>query len=140
MDSMRWLPVTLGIILIAASASHAVAQQPAQNSKAVAPADEVSAPVLTRRVRPVYPPIAEAAKTQGVVVVKATIDRTGKVSAAEIVRSPADLLSEAAIAAVRQWEYRPATVKGVPISTAVNVEIPFYPANKPALPWALPKK
>ena len=70
MDSMRWLPVTLGIILIAASASDAVAQQPAQNSKAVAPADEVSAPVLTD-ASPVYPPIAEAAKTQGVVVVKA---------------------------------------------------------------------
>ena len=137
-DSMRWLPVTLGIILIAASASHAVAEQPAQNSKPVTPADEISQPTLIRRVRPVYPPIAAAAKTQGVVVVKATVDQFGKVRVAEILRSPSDLLSEAALTAVRQWEYRPATVKGVPISAPVTVEIPFYSSDKTAL-LPLPK-
>jgi len=137
---MRWLPVTVGILLIAASASHAVAQQPAQNSKPVTPADEVSQPTLIRRVRPVYPPIAEAARVQGVVVVKATIDQAGKVKAAEILRSPNDFLSEAAVTAVRQWEYRPAAVKGVPISTTTTVEIPFYLADKTALPLPRPKK
>jgi TonB family protein len=131
---MRRLPVTLGIILIAASASHAFAQQPAQTPKPVAVADEVSQPTLVRRVRPVYPPIAEAGKVQGVVVLKATVDPTGKVRTAEIVRSPNQFLSEAALSAIRQWEYRPATVKGVPISADVNVEIPFYSSDKSALP------
>ena len=137
---MRWFKVTLAIIVIAASSGYAAAQQPAQNPK---PVDDLIQPTLTKRVRPVYPHTAEAARVQGVVVLKASIDRMGKVSNVEIVRSPSDMLNEAAIAAVRQWEYKPATVKGVPISSSVDVELPFYLSDKSALapaPKARPKK
>lgn len=139
---MRLLPVTLAIIFIAASANQSVAQQAAQSAKTATPADEVVQATLAKRVRPVYPHMAEAARVQGIVTVKASVDQFGKVRSAEIVQSPSDLLNDAALAAVRQWEYKPATVKGVPISTSVSVEIPFYLPDKTALPLpkARPKK
>jgi protein TonB len=75
-----------------------------------------------RDVLPVYPTDAIAAKVEGVVVVEANIDVTGRVTEARILRSIA-LLDEAALDAVRQWEFEPIVVDGirVPIIAALSV-------------------
>jgi TonB family protein len=76
-----------------------------------------------RDVPPVYPPAAIAAKVEGVVVVEARIDATGRVTAAKIIRSIA-LLDDAALDAVRQWEFEPTVIDGlgrVPIIAALSV-------------------
>jgi protein TonB len=66
-------------------------------------------PKLIDQVRPQYPPVARAHGQEGVVVVQAIIDRSGKVEPDElrIVEShpPFD---DAAVAAFRQWKYQPA--------------------------------
>lgn len=72
---------------------------------------------------PVYPTAAIAAKVEGVVVLEAKIDVTGRVTEARILRS-IPLLDDAALDAVRQWEFEPVGIDGigkVPIIAALSV-------------------
>jgi protein TonB len=76
-----------------------------------------------RDVPPVYPPAAITAKVEGVVIVEAKIDMTGRVTAARILRS-IPLLDQAALDAVREWEFEPVVIDGigrVPIIAALSV-------------------
>ncbi len=73
---------------------------------------------------PVYPPEAREARVQGVVIMEATISRTGEVSDVEVLRS-VPLLDEAAVAAVRQWRYEPTLVDGEPVSILMTVTMNF---------------
>jgi TonB family protein len=66
----------------------------------------VSPPRKIYDVPPVYPQVALDAKVQGVVIVEATLERTGDVSAVRVLRS-IPLLDGAALDAVRQWKYEP---------------------------------
>jgi len=81
-------------------------------------------PAKIRDVRPVYPPIALAANVSGVVILEATIDREGKVRTARVLRS-IPLLDAAAIDAVKQWEYEPALLNGVPKPVIMTVTVNF---------------
>ena len=74
---------------------------------------------------PVYPPEAREARVQGVVIMEATISRTGEVSDVEVLRSAVPLLDEAAVAAVRQWRYEPTLVDGEPVSILMTVTMNF---------------
>ena len=73
---------------------------------------------------PVYPATAKSARVGGVVTIEATIDTDGKVSDARVVKS-VPLLDEAALNAVRQWEYRPSLVGGKPVPVVVTVNVNF---------------
>jgi len=84
----------------------------------------VRAPVKIRDVRPVYPARAEASRVQGVVIVEAVIDQTGHVAAARVLRS-IPLLDQAALDAVRQWEYQPVLLNGAPASALMTVTVNF---------------
>ena len=86
--------------------------------------DDIVAPAKTRNVNPVYPRIAISARVQGTVVIEATIDREGKVSEARVLRS-IPLLDQAALDAVRQWEYAPSRVHGKPVPVVMTVNVKF---------------
>ena len=60
----------------------------------------------------------------GVVTIEATIGPDGKVIDAKVVRS-VPLLDQAALDAVRQWEYTPTLLNGVPVPVVVTVTINF---------------
>ncbi len=83
----------------------------------------VRTPTKTKNVPPSYPVLAAAAKAQGVVIVELVIGPDGKVIDARVLR-PQPLLNEAALDAVRQWEFEPPIVDGKPgtviMSTALN--------------------
>jgi periplasmic protein TonB len=66
-------------------------------------------PSLVHRVAPVYPDEARRRDVEGLVVVEAVLDRDGRIESdsVKIIRSIA-LLDDAALAAVRQWRFRPA--------------------------------
>jgi TonB family protein len=72
-------------------------------------------PILISRVDPVYPPGARAKKIEGVVVLRILIDEDGRVKEAEVV-SGGPLLTQAALGAVRQWRYKPATLGGATLN------------------------
>ena len=75
-------------------------------------------------VAPVYPALAESAGVTGDVQIRATIGTSGKVTDAKVVRS-VPLLDQAALDAVRQWEYIPMLLNGVPVPVAITVTISF---------------
>ncbi len=67
-----------------------------------------------RKVQPPYPAIAKAARAQGAVQVAVTISEEGRVTSAEAV-SGHPLLKEAAVAAARQWTFKPTELSGTPV-------------------------
>jgi protein TonB len=75
-------------------------------------------------VNPWYPPEAQAARIQGVVILEAVIGVDGRVTDARILRSiPA--LDQAAVDAVRQWQYTPTLMNGVPVPVIMTVTVQF---------------
>jgi len=84
----------------------------------------IKAPNKIKDVKPVYPAIAQSARVAGVVTIEATIGFDGKVVDAKVVHS-VPLLDQAALDAVRQWEYSPTLLNGVPVSVLVTVKINF---------------
>jgi protein TonB len=59
----------------------------------------------------VYPPIAQSAGRQGVVILEAVISEEGEVRRLRVLRS-VPLLDEAAMDAVRQWRFTPTLLNG----------------------------
>jgi protein TonB len=81
-------------------------------------------PTKVKDVRPVYPAIAQSARVQGVVIIEATIGPTGTVQDAKVLRS-IPLLDAAALDAVRQWQFTPTTLNGVPVPVIMTVTVNF---------------
>jgi TonB family protein len=85
---------------------------------------QIRSPTKVKDVQPVYPAIAQSARVAGLVTIEATIGADGKVSDAKVVRS-VPLLDQAALDAVRQWEYAPTLLNGVPVPVVVTVSVNF---------------
>jgi protein TonB len=81
-------------------------------------------PRLIHSVPVVYPAIANSTHVEGDVEIQAVIDKNGKVISAKAISGPA-LLQSAAIHAVRQWRYSPATLDGQPITMQYVVTVRF---------------
>jgi len=81
-------------------------------------------PAKIRDVMPVYPDIAMRARVAGMVVLEATIDAQGKVVNLRVLRS-VPLLDQAAIDAVRQWEFTPTRLNGVAVPVVMTVTVNF---------------
>ena len=81
-------------------------------------------PKKTKNVAPVYPRAAKEARVQGIVVLECTLSRQGKIVDVKLLRS-VPLLDEAAIEAVKQWEYTPTLLEGVPVPVIMTVTVNF---------------
>jgi TonB family protein len=81
-------------------------------------------PARTKYVAPQYPNIARGAGVQGIVIIEAVIGADGKVEQARILRSHA-LLDEAALTAVKEWEYTPTLLNGKPTPVIMTVTVRF---------------
>lgn len=64
-------------------------------------------PGLIKRVEPHYPPIAQSARLEGVVVLDAVIDKEGRVVDIKVLREANPMFTQSAVAALRQWRYTP---------------------------------
>ena len=85
---------------------------------------KIKAPTKIKDVTPVYPAAAKSAHVAGVVIVEATIAGDGKVIDAKVLRS-VPMLDQAALDAVRQWEYTPTLLNGAPVPVVITVTINF---------------
>ena len=95
-------------------------------TRAVRVGGAIRNPTKTKNVMPVYPAVAKSARVGGTVHVEATIGPNGKVADARIVKS-VPLLDQAALDAVRQWEYAPTRVRGVAVPVTITVAVNFQP-------------
>jgi len=79
---------------------------------------------LIHRVEPVYPHLAQMARIQGTVMLRAIISRTGSIENLQVI-SGHPMLVGAAIDAVRQWRYRPYILNGDPVEVETQVTVKF---------------
>jgi TonB family protein len=99
----------------------------AQVSEPVPLSEETARTLAVHTVAPVYPPEAVAQRLQGAVALQAVIARDGSVKDLKILRGYF-LLGRAAIAAVKQWRFRPCTLEGRPVETQTVITVNFtYP-------------
>jgi TonB family protein len=84
----------------------------------------IKVPTKVRDVKPIYPPEAQTAGIQGVVILETTIGVDGRVADAKVLRS-IQLLDQPAIDAVRGWEFTPTYLNGVPVPVIMTVTVNF---------------
>ena len=81
-------------------------------------------PKLVHSVAPVYPSAARQGGVFGNVVIQAQVDKQGNVVSTKVLSGPS-ALQLAAMAAVKDWKYQPATLDGAPVPAQVTVTIRF---------------
>jgi TonB family protein len=86
--------------------------------------DVVSRPEKIRQVDPAYPAEAQDAGVQGAVILEVLIGEDGTVSDTRVLRS-IPLLDQAAIDAVRQWEFTPTLLNGAPTRVVMTATVRF---------------
>jgi TonB family protein len=85
----------------------------------------VRPPRKIKDVRPVYPAAARAAGIAGTVILKASITAEGTVGDVQVLKSVDSALDDAAIAAVKQWEFDGTLLNCSPTSVMMTVTIDF---------------
>jgi protein TonB len=80
--------------------------------------------LLIQRVEPAYPTLARAARVQGDVILSAVIDINGQITNLQLV-SGHPMLVPAAIAAVKQWRYKPYLLNGQPVEVETTITVIF---------------
>lgn len=83
------------------------------------------APVVAHRVDPAYPEAARLNRRQGVVSLMALVNEDGSVVDVGVVSGAGEDLDAAAVAALKQWSYTPATYGGVPVKVWLPVSVSF---------------
>lgn len=79
---------------------------------------------LVHNPAPAYPALAKQAGIQGRVFLEVLIGGEGKIKQIRVV-SGHPLLAQAAVDAVREWEYRPTFLNNEPVEVATTVEVNF---------------
>jgi TonB family protein len=84
----------------------------------------IEEPRKVKHVDPVSPSLALKAPVSAIVTLEAEVDASGHVAAVRVLRGgrPFD---DAAARAVRQWEYAPTLLDGVPVRVVIRIDVPF---------------
>ncbi|MEM7048271.1 MAG: TonB family protein [Acidobacteriota bacterium] len=86
---------------------------------------EIRRPAQRFAPSPRYSEIARKARIQGVVILRAVLDKQGRVTDVRILKDLPFGLGEAAAEAVARWEYEPATLRGKPVSVEMEISVHF---------------
>ena len=81
-------------------------------------------PEAVKKVQPEYPDLARQANMEGTVIVQALVGKDGKVRDTKVVKS-VSVLDDAAVAAVKQWVFKPALSNNKPVAVWVAVPVKF---------------
>ena len=88
---------------------------------------DVHAPVILSRVDPVYTDDMRKNAVSGIAIVELIVDKSGRVSRANVIKPVPHGGSEAALAAVKQWTFKPGTLNGEPVDVIYNVTVRIAP-------------
>ena len=117
-------PLTFTVQLRMGKGPEVMEFKPAREGDALRVGGEIKAPVKIKDVRPVYPPIAREAGVTGVVIIEVRIGADGSVEEAHVLKS-IPLLDQAALDAVKQWEFVPTLLNGAPVPIMMTVTVNF---------------
>ena len=99
-------------------------KQPAAPAAQVPVGGQVKQARLLSSVPPAYPAMAKAQHVSGGVTIDALVDASGRVTKMKVLSGPT-LLEQAAMDALRQWKYEPATLDGKAVPMHLTVTIQF---------------
>ena len=86
---------------------------------------QLTAPALLKRVEPIYPEMASAAQLTGLVILEATVGTDGCVEGVKVLRSRHPFLDKASVDALKQWQYSPLVLNGIPTPFVLTVTFNF---------------
>lgn len=130
----RLLPALLLILICCsrgtdtAEVATAPEQAPAVQPSSSAPIRQgagVIPPVAVKRVDPDHAACA-GEKLWGMPIIETVIDERGDVRAARLLQDVHPCLGRVALAAVRQWKFRPATLDGRPVAVYYNLTVRIH--------------
>jgi TonB family protein len=101
-------------------------KQPAAPEVPLPVGGDVKPARLISSVSPTYPVMAKNQHIYGDVLIDALIDANGHVTTMNVISGPA-LLHQAAMTALRQWKYQPASLDGKAVSMHLTVTMKFRP-------------
>jgi TonB family protein len=122
---------TAGRCTVLVAVAHA---QPQEAAAEEARAAAVSPPRLKRFVEAPYPPGAEPSTEPVGVLLELTIDEQGRVAAAQITQSGGEQFDQAALEAVKQFEFEPARRAGAPVAVRLSYRYVFEQPSTPRRP------
>jgi len=97
-------------------------------------------PNVMNKLDPVYPEKARQGREEGTVMLDLIVQKDGSPRDIHTVSSPSDLLSQAAIDAVKQWKFVPPTYQGNTVDAEMKVQVNFkLEAKQPQPPPAQPR-
>ena len=85
----------------------------------------VQAAKLVKMAKPIYPANAEKQGIEGTVILRAVIGTSGQILSLAPYNGADPALTKAAMDAVRQWQYQPTLLNGVPVEVATTITIVF---------------
>ena len=91
--------------------------------------------MLIHKVTPNYPGIAKAARVSGIVILTATISKTGEILSLHVECGP-KVLQEPSLKAVREWKYRPYLLRGEPVEVQTTIKVTFALGGKKKVPFS----
>jgi len=126
--------VVLGLTFVANLSAYA--QVPATPGQEATPREikririggNVQQAKIISQSRPVYPELAKNARIQGTVKLQAILGTDGRVMELSVL-SGHPLLVQAALDAVRQWQYQPTRLNGKPVEVVTAVDVVFTLAS-----------
>ncbi len=101
------------------------AREPPASSGPFVVGDDVRKPIKLSAPQPQYSAGARQARTQGVVIVQAIIDRLGIVRQVKVLKGLPNGLSQQAVRAIHRWRFLPATLNGAPVDVYYNLTVNF---------------
>jgi TonB family protein len=110
----------LGSLLAGVLAVGPLAQEPP-----VKPGDGVTMPVVVREVRPVYTAAAVRRALSGMVKLDVIVETDGSVGDVRVATSLDPELDDAAVRAMKQWQFKPGMRSGQPVPVRIEVEMSF---------------
>jgi TonB family protein len=112
--------LTLGLVAVPRPVTSQASAEPPRRITG----NNIVPPTKVKDVPPVYPPEARQSGVSRVVIIETTIGEDGKVRDARVLRS-IPLLDQAALDAVKQWEYTPTIVEGKPRAVIMTATVNF---------------
>ncbi len=85
----------------------------------------ITAPAVVKRVEPNYSQTARLNRISGIVILESHIEKSGRISHIKTLRGLPLGVTNDAIAAVKQWQFKPGMVGEKPVDVVFNLTINF---------------
>jgi TonB family protein len=114
-----------------ALATFAAAPQPTPTPIVYRVGGEVKPPVLVRKIDPQFKR-SQGEHELGILILEGIIGRDGKIRDPKVLKGPKNSFTREALAAARQWEYKPAMRKGEAVDVYIVITFNHFPVDPDA--------